>query len=80
MIQIQNMPLWHNSVLNIDYRKVWENKGYHILNDVLDNKGNLFTMEKMIENKIDIDYIFRLKNYETNMKRILKYPDHTCPE
>ena len=63
MIQIQNMPLWHNSTLNIDYRKVWENKGYHILNDVLDNKGNLFTMEKMAENKIDINFFDYHKLY-----------------
>ena len=56
-IQIQNMPLWYNSALNIEYRKNWENKGYHILNDVLDNNGNLFTLEKMNENGINMNFL-----------------------
>ena len=41
------MPLWHNSLINIEYRKQWENKGYHIVEDILMDDGALFSEEKM---------------------------------
>ena len=77
MIQIQKMPLWYNSALNIDYRKNWENKGYHILNDVLDNNGNLFTMEKMNENRINMNFLDYHKFYLSVKKLRNEYEIYT---
>ena len=47
---IQYMPLWHNSLVNIEYRKEWGKKGYHIVDDIITNNGSLLTEEEMMEN------------------------------
>ena len=56
-IQTQNMPLWHSSKLNIEYRKDWGNKAYYILNDLLDNNGKLLTNQNMTEKNININFL-----------------------
>ena len=34
LCQIQNTPLWHNSKLNFEYRREWEEKGYILISDI----------------------------------------------
>ena len=46
-MQLQNMPLWHNSIINIEYRKKWENKGIILINDVLNEEGEVLTLEEL---------------------------------
>ena len=47
-IHIQNMPIWHNSRLNFEYRKNWAEKGYYIVNDILNEGGGggVFSQKK----------------------------------
>ena len=59
--QICDMPLWHNSKLNFDYRKDWENKGYHILNDLLNEEGKLITKAEMNERNLKIHLLDYMK-------------------
>ena len=46
-LQLQNMPLWRNSVMNIEYRRKWENKGILIINDILNEEGEILTLEEL---------------------------------
>ena len=46
-MQLQNMPLWHNSAINIEYRKKWEEKGIMLINDVLNDEGGILTIEAL---------------------------------
>ena len=44
---IPYMPLWHNTLNNIEYRKDWECKGYHIVDDIISNNGIIYTENEL---------------------------------
>ena len=46
IIHIQNMPLWYSSTFDLGYRKNWETKGFQVVNDVLDENGELLNKMK----------------------------------
>ena len=45
------MPLWYNSILELEYRKEWENKGYHIVGDILKENGERLMKRELNKNK-----------------------------
>ena len=54
--QIRNMPLWYSSIFELGYRKDWEKKGYHIVNDILNENGELLTRDEMIGKGLNIHF------------------------
>ena len=58
---IQSMPLWYNSLLNVEFRKNWEEKGINVLRDILDENGNLIKMEVMHQRGVTIHFLDYLK-------------------
>ena len=63
IIHIQNMPLWYSSIFELGYRKNWETKGYQIINDVLNENGELLNRNEMIDKGLNIHFLdyFKLK-------------------
>ena len=55
------MPLWHNSLLNIEFRTKWGKKGITVLSDILDDKGNLIKMDVMHQRGLKIHFLDYLK-------------------
>ena len=68
--QICDMPLWHNSQLNLEYRKSWEGEGYHILSDLLNEEGKLLTNNEMNERKLKIHFLDYIK-LERTVKKLM---------
>ena len=65
------MPLWHNSKLNLEYRKDWEQKGYHILNDLLTDDGKLLMKEEMKEKNLKIHFLDYIK-MDKSVKKVFE--------
>ena len=63
--QIYNAPLWHNSKFEIPYRREWEEKGFHIISDILDEEGNLLTERELNVQGVKINFL----DYHTMVKR-----------
>ena len=63
--QIYNAPLWHNSKFEIAYRREWEEKGFHIISDILDEEGNLPTERELKAQGVKINFL----DYYTMVKR-----------
>ena len=75
-IQIQHMPLWHNSLIYIEYRLDWEGKGYHTLNDILNDEGELKTREEMNEASLNIHFLDYFRLNQSVNKLIQKNETH----
>ena len=77
-IQIQNIPLWYNSQLNLGYRREWAEKGYFIIKDILNGLGYLMTKEELNERGLKIHFL----DYESlkfNFDKIVQNIDKTIP-
>ena len=55
--QILNSPLWYNGILNFEYRKEWERKGYVLISDILNDEGMLLTLNEMRERGLRIIFL-----------------------
>ena len=55
--KVYNIPLWFNSEINIRFNKVWFQKGYTKLGDILDNEGKLFTNKEMTEKGLQLNFL-----------------------
>ena len=71
IIQIQNMPLWHNSKINIEHRKEWEKRGYHTLSNLLNENGELISKEEMFARTLKIHFLDYFKLSQSVRKLIL---------
>ena len=54
---IPYMPLWHNTLINIEYRKDWECKGYHIVDDIISNNGIIYTENELKDRGLKINFL-----------------------
>ena len=65
------MSLWYNTNLNFEYRKDWERMGYRLVGDILNNEGQLLSLEEMRNRNFKINFLdyFKIK------KRINKIHD-----
>ena len=68
------MPLWYNSQLNLEYRRDWEQKGYLILNDILDDNGEIYTRNKMLDRNLNIHFLDYIK-IKHAVKKLVKVND-----
>ena len=57
------MPLWYSSIFGLGYRKNSETKGYQIVNDLLNENGELLNSNEMIDKGLNIHFLdyFELK-------------------
>ena len=58
---LHNTPLWHNSVLNLQYRSEWSRNGFTVIKDILNEEGKLFTMAELSNMNLRINFL----EYET---------------
>ena len=69
------MPIWYNSELNFDFRQGWKNKGYMVVEDIINKKAELFSKKELEENNLQINFpdYFRIKQklngYIENMEK-----------
>ena len=59
--QIQNMPLLHNSLSNIECKRKWETQGISILSDILNDNGDLMKIIEMNAINLNIHFLDYLK-------------------
>ena len=57
------IPLWYNGELDFGFRQSWKNKGYMVVGDILNQKGELFTKKELEEKDLKINFLdyFRIK-------------------
>ena len=51
------MPLWHNSKINLEYRKDWEEKGYLTLGDILNDDGHILSENELKERGLGVNFL-----------------------
>ena len=79
---IPYMPLWHNTLVNIEYRKNWESKGYHIVDDIISNNGFIYTENELKDRGLKINFLdyaklkYSIKQLEIKTEL---YKKHTGP-
>ena len=56
-IYIPYMPLWYNTLINIEYRKDWECKGYHIVDDIISDNGFILTENELKDRGLNINFL-----------------------
>ena len=71
LLQIQNMPLWHNSVLNIEYRKHWEKHGILTINDIVNDGGEILTLEEMKGKGLSMHFLDYIK-IKTSVRNVIQ--------
>ena len=54
---LHNTPLWHNSLLNLQYRNAWFKKGIRIVKDLLNEEGTLYTMAELSDLNLRINFL-----------------------
>ena len=60
---LYNTPLWHNSVLNLQYRSEWSPNGFTVIKDILNEQGRLLTMAELSNMNLRINFL----EYETKI-------------
>ena len=66
------MPLWYG---NLEYRRDWDNRGYHIVRDIMNENGELLTKVELNAKGLKInllDYFRIQQKVKTLEKRVWK--------
>ena len=67
IMHVHNMPLWYNSMSDIEFGKDCVKKGYHIISDMLNEKCEFLTLKDMKERGLNIHFLGYIR-----INRILK--------
>ena len=80
-IYAYNIPLWYNTDININFNKIWFQKGYTKLGDILNKEGNFFTNTEMAKKGLYMNFLDyeRLRFDISNINIIDKQNDINGP-